>query len=168
MLEQTVSGLRLAALSGQYTGLIRTAADKAYMERCRAMAMHQGLGVAMIFTRDTGHHTSGWWKNPDYERCWHLSLSFFDLCTYEPEQYRSELASSIAHLFFGDDIRYAWVEPPYTDEGKLRGVHHYRVFADEGWQALMPRGEVYGRDSTPSTWKSFSEIHGAAGANFEA
>lgn len=167
LLEDTVIGLRLAALSGTYRGLIRTAADKAYMEHCRATAMYEGLGVAMIFTRDTGHHTSGWWKNPDYERCWHLSLSFFDLPTFSPEQYRHALGASIGRLFFGDDIRFAWVEPPYTAEGKARGVHHYRVFVDEGWKAIMPRGEVYGRDNTPAHWKSFSEIHGPAAEGYE-
>jgi hypothetical protein len=28
------------------------------------------------FPLDIGAHTSGWWKNPDYEACWHLSISY--------------------------------------------------------------------------------------------
>lgn len=34
-------------------------------------------GLMTILTRDIGYHSSGWWKNPDFERCLHLSISFF-------------------------------------------------------------------------------------------
>lgn len=47
-----------------------------YLARCRRVLWDRGVSV--LFTRDTGHHSTGWWKNPDYERCWHLSLGFFD------------------------------------------------------------------------------------------
>ena len=39
------------------------------------------------------------------------------------------------------------------------GVYHYRLFCDEGWQPLKPRGEVYTRDFIEKGWKSFSELH---------
>lgn len=34
------------------------------------------IDAIVIMTRDIGYHTSGWWKNPDYERCFHVSISY--------------------------------------------------------------------------------------------
>ena len=117
-------------------------------------------GVTLIYTRDTGHHSSGWWKNPDYERCRHLSVSFFDPLTMMPDGFKRDRALDWARLMFGDDVSKLWIEPPYTIDGKLRGVHHYRLFCDAGWQPIIPRGEVYSTEFTELGWKSFSEIHG--------
>lgn len=156
--EKIVAALRLAALSGAYSGLIRTPDDEAYFRRCRAVDHHEG--VALIFTRDTGHHMSGWWKNPDYERCFHLSVSFFDPETYQAAPFRHDAARAWARMFFRHDTRWVWVEPPYSPEGRARGVHHYRLFCDAGWQPIKPRGEVYTKEFTEAGWRSFSEIHG--------
>lgn len=93
-----------------------------------AIAQHRPSGSQLIYSRDVGHHTSGWFKNPDYERCRHLSIS------------------------------YLWTEPPFTEQGKRDGVWHFRVFCDQGWQPLMPRGEVYSRELTERGWRSFSEV----------
>jgi len=154
-----VAMMKLAALSGTYGGLLSSAEDRAYMSRCRQLVRREG--VALILTRDIGYHTSGWWKNPDFERCVHLSVSFFDPLTLQPAGFRRDDAAAWARLFFGDDMRKTWVEPPYTAEGKLRGVHHYRLFYDEHWEsAIKPRGEVYSKELTEKGWKSFSELHG--------
>lgn len=40
-----------------------------YIRSCTADD-HQ-TGSRLIYTRDVGHHTSGWFKNPDYEQCLH-------------------------------------------------------------------------------------------------
>lgn len=114
----------------------------------------------MIYTRDAGHHEGGWWKNPDYERCVHLSISFCVNPTDEPLPFDKRQARKIAQAFFGDDVAKAWVEPPCTPEGIASGVHHYRVFCDMLWMPLLPRGEVYDKRDTPADWKSFSELHG--------
>ena len=42
---------------------------------------------------------------------------------------------------------------------KRAEVYHYRLFCDEGWQPIMPRGEVYSTQFTELGWKSFSELH---------
>jgi len=163
-MEKTRAALCAAASTGFYMGLIRDARDKAYIDGCRQVDYRNG--ILLLFSRDVGHHSNGWWKNPDYERCWHLSVSFFDPQTLEPRQFDSRLAWRYARLMFGDDTRWCWIEPPFSAEGKLRGVHHYRVFADEDWQPMKPRGEVYTKDFTEAGWKSFSEIHGAETRNF--
>lgn len=163
-MEKTRAALCAAASTGFYMGLVREARDEAYIARCRQVDYTEG--VVLLFSRDIGHHRSGWWKNPDYERAWHLSVSFFDPKTLEPRQFDSRAAWRYAKLMFGDDAALAWIEPPYSPEGRARGVHHYRVFADEGWRPIKPRGEVYTRDFTEAGWKSFGEIHGADADQF--
>jgi len=123
------------------------------------VAAHMPSGTLLIFTRDSGHHSSGWFKNPDYERCWHLSLSFRDVESGEYLPFREKAAMEWIDLFFGDDKRKLWVEPPAYPEGKQAGVWHYRLFCDEGWQPIKPRGEVYSRELTEAGFKSWSEIH---------
>jgi hypothetical protein len=107
----------------------------------------------LIYTRDTGHHTSGWWKNPDYERCYHLSLSWDD-------GHKTKLAERWARAFFGSNVNLIWIEPPYSAAGKARETWHYRLFCDTGWQPIKPRGEVYDTAWTPADWRSWSDLHG--------
>lgn len=118
------------------------------------------ISARLIYSRDVGHHSSGWWKNPDYERCLHLSISFCENPTDRPIPYMHRQAEKIARAFFGGDASKCWVEPPYSPEGKHADVHHYRLFCDGAWQPFMPKGEVYSSMTTPPDWKSFSEIHG--------
>jgi len=117
----------------------------------------------LLYTRDVGHHSSGWWKNPDYENCYHLSLSFFDSVTGKPAPFRRGEAEVWVRLFFGDDRRLLWCEPPSSALGRDRQVHHYRLFCDPAWKPVKPRGEVYSRTLTEAGWKSFSELHDVGG-----
>lgn len=137
-----------------------SSASRRYMQDCQHY--HGPTECSILFTRDTGHHTSGWWKNPDYERCFHLSLSFvaFEHGRSFRLPFSAKTAEKWARAFFGEDVRSVWVEPPYTDAGKAAGVHHYRLFCDEAWKPAKPRGEVYSTDWTPADWKSFSDVHG--------
>lgn len=118
------------------------------------------LGCSVIYTRDIGHHSSGWWKNPDYERCLHLSLSFREWRTGKPVGYDKKHGQEIAIAFFGNDAAKCWVEPPYSDRGKKLAVYHHRLFCNAGWNPILPKGEVYSKERTPADWKSFSEIYG--------
>lgn len=142
-------------------------------QRLTDLCRHQltfglSLSTTVIFTRDVGHHSGGWWKNPDFERCYHLSLSFYDLMTGVNAGHRKDRSEQIAHAFYGDDVRMCWIEGPYSPEGKTNDVWHYRVFCDPAWQAIKPRGEVYDRTFTEIGWKSFSEIHGIPAADVDA
>lgn len=153
---------RLRAARGIYDGRA-TPAQQEYLRRC--MHYHPPTGAVIIFTRDSGMHSSGWWKNPDYERCLHLSLSFgfYEQGTFHPVPFDRPTAEKWARAFFADNVSLLWIEPPYTPEGKARGVHHYRLFCDPGWQPIKPRGEVYSRRFTPADWKSWSDVHSGTG-----
>ena len=58
------------AKNGTFDGMEMTD----YFENCRWFV--ERYDCIIILTRDVGYHSSGWWKNPDYERCYHLSISF--------------------------------------------------------------------------------------------
>jgi hypothetical protein len=155
-----VAFAKLRATRGIYNGRV----DAVGLTLIRLCSHRYSIGprgsARLIYTRDAGHHSGGWWKNPDYERCLHLSISFCLDPSDHPLPFDKGQAETIARAFFGDDTPKAWVEPPYSPEGKTAGVHHYRLFCDAGWQPILPRGEVYDRADTPAGWKSFSDIHG--------
>jgi hypothetical protein len=88
--------------------------------------------ATIIFTKEEGYHSGGWWKNPDYERCWHLSVSF------KGGNEKKALTNMLTYLF-GEYTRWLWWEPPYSKEGKENDVNHYRLFCDEYWQPIKPR-----------------------------
>jgi len=133
------------------------------LERCSHQYSEplRDLAAIVILKRETGYHSGGWWKNPDYERCWHLSMSQRDPDTWESVPPDMAFFQRLAEAFFGDDVRKTWLEGPYSPEGKRAGVWHYRLFCDEGWNPIKPRGEVYSTEFTEAGWKSFSEIHGS-------
>ena len=142
--DRFVAEARRCAMVGLFTGRPETLWMTQY---CRHELIWGGSPAIAIFTRDTGYHSGGWWKNPDYERCWHLSCSF-------AEGFTRTRGDSLARLVLGpDDVKLAWIEPPLDP---AIGAWHYRVFCDLGWQALKPRGEVYSR-FMPKEWRSFSE-----------
>jgi hypothetical protein len=151
---------RARAQRGFYDGIGNDRNMRLIASCSHLFAITPESSARMIFTRDIGHHSSGWWKNPDYERCFHLSISFCVNPTDEPLPFDRKQAERIARAFFGDDAAKAWVERPYSAQGKHCDVYHYRLFCDAAWHPIVPRREVYSKDDTPPDWKSFSELHG--------
>lgn len=154
MAEVARSMRRQANRMPTYDG-IATPENFLILDRCKAF--HAPTGSLLIYTRDAGMHSSGWWKNPEYERCFHLSLSFVDPISGERAPKNDKLTLAWLEAFYGDDRRYAWAEPPYSPDGKTQEVWHYRIFCDPAWQPIIPRGEVYGRELTEAGWLSFSD-----------
>lgn len=120
----------------------------------------KGIGIRAIFTRDYGHHSGGWFKNPDYERCFHLSLSFRSPDGIILLSQNHKIAKELCQMFYGGNTRLIWIESPFSKDGKLHDVWHYRLFVDYNGQPILPRGEVYSKEFTEIGWKSFSEIYG--------
>mgnify|MGYP001267608207 CR=1 FL=1 len=134
-----------------------TEVDQPYLRYCTAVDWKTGSSI--IFTRDAGMHTCGWWKNPDYERCFHLSLGFFDLETEEYREKDAALTDRWIEEFFGPTKNLLWAEPPFSEGGKEKDIWHYRVFMHEDFATpLLPRGEVYSKTNTPPDWLSFSDL----------
>ena len=143
---------RNRALTGLYDGTVNSSS---YLSYCSHV---HDAGATVIFTRDYGHHACGWWKNSDYERCWHLSLAFFDPETMESAPKDLKETLDWIEVFFGAEASKLWAEPPYSPHGRARDVWHYRLFCDPHWQPIVPRGEVYSTKFTEIGWKSFSEL----------
>lgn len=154
-LEEVVKFHVAQCLKGTFDGRY---AD-AYFQNCRMV--HPFRGITIAFTRDVGYHSSGWWKNPDFERCYHLSISFFDPATLQPRPFDYSTARQIAKAFYTKFTKWVWVESPYSHEGKRLDVWHYRLFCDWAWQPILPRGEVYSTELTEAGWKSFSDVQDA-------
>jgi hypothetical protein len=154
-LEQIAEWMKTCAAGGHYTGIM-TPAAKRYLDHCKAA--HRPSGSILIFTRDAGMHSSGWWKNPDYERCWHLSLSFRDPVTGAVRPRDKQWTRIWIDVIFGPLKTLIWTEPPYYPEGKKSDVYHFRVFFSEDWRSpILPRDEVYTRTHTPADWLSWSD-----------
>lgn len=117
-------------------------------------------GIRICFTRDIEMHTSGWFKNPQFERCRHLSIGFRDPATGLPAPFDRYVAERMARAFFDDETTKIWTETAKSDGGKALGIVHYRVFCDEHWNAIAPVGEVYSRELTEKGWQSWSDQHG--------
>jgi len=129
------------------------------MERCRRLRQEVAITdpemrTNLLLTLDVGYHASGWWRNADYDCCWHLSLSWPTPGALQPsyEPIPRDEINWWATLFFGEYTRWLWHEPggvahdrrshqealPYTN------IEHLRLFVDrESMQPLLPRGEVY-------------------------
>lgn len=168
-LDALVPFARARAQIGVYDGR-GTLANQRLIAYCthHYRNLREGRSASVIYTRDMGHHSGGWWKNPDYEYCLHLSLANADPETGAPAPRDEKFFEQIAVAFFGDDARKAWIEGPYSPEGRAKDVWHYRVFCDQGWSPILPRGEVYARELTEAGWRSFSEIHGTDEAEVDA
>lgn len=119
-----------------------------YFESCKWYS--EKFECIMIFTKESGYHSGGWWKNPEYERCFHLSISF-------PGGKTQTKMNKIINGLFGVHKKMIWAESPYSDEGKKHDVWHYRLFCDISWTPIIPKGEVYSTHLTERGWKSFSE-----------
>lgn len=160
---EIIAKARRIAKLGSYSGFVQTAEQERYMRRCSHLDIERGISI--MFTRSVGMHSCGWWKNPDYERCEHLSISFFEpvgpLFVGVPKRlpYDRQRGAQIAKEFFRENARLLWIEPPYSEAGKRFDIYHYRLFCDPSWSPILPRGEVYSRDNTPAEWRSWSELH---------
>lgn len=137
-----------------------TPSAQRYIQSC--WYYHKPTETAFIFTRECGYHSGGWWKNPEYERCYHLSLRNLAYDGGFPVSlpFNWKMASKWVKAFFGDDASLTWHEGPHTSTGKIEGIHHYRLFCDQSWRPIKPTGEVYSKEWTPAEWQSFSELHG--------
>jgi hypothetical protein len=113
------------------------------------------------------HHSVGWWRNAEYEFCWHLSMAAkavppgCDQATWAAAPFehvpRGE-ARYWAHAVFGEHVDKLWFEPGGTDPRLTREevrahatMWHLRLFLEpqlldvrgEPHVPFIPRGEVY-------------------------
>lgn len=147
---------------------------KRAMEHCQRLDAK--TGASLFFTKDCGHHSSGWFKNPDYDCCYHLSIASIASIASSMPLIRGTISTSVPSLtrrcreqwakaFFDDAINLVWVEPSYSEFGKRCEIYHYRVFVDVSGAPLLPRGEVYTREFTKAGWKSWSDAQLASMAS---
>lgn len=153
--------MKQKALSGWYIGSMETLRLYGAYADTHAVTNPHELAVRLLFTRDRMHHSVGWWRNADYECCWHLSISCWErvkLEVFAPGDTPTYVDIPEAEetywgrLFFGDHARWVWHEPGGTDprlsaEEARTNKHlaHLRLFIDHEppHVPIFPVGEVY-------------------------
>lgn len=162
--RQLAGRMRLFALRGWYIG------DPESLVEYGARAAVQGvtepeLTVSLLLSRDRMHHSVGWWRNAEYEYCWHLSIAA-KACSPDDEAWEAASYEKVPHdevrywafAHFGDELRMSWTEPGGTDP-RLTPEHarrhatmwHIRLFLHpeildpkgQPFHPFMPKGEVY-------------------------
>lgn len=152
-IERFVKQMRRRAESGIWNGK----GNSQYFRDCAEL--HWKTGTSICFTRESGYHSGGWWKNPDYERCYHLSIAFFDPILKKHRTFEPKEAQVWVKVFFGDNHHLLWEESALGANPSIKHeLRHYRLFCDLHWQPILPRGEVYTKHFTEIGWKSFSEL----------
>lgn len=127
-------GMREQALRGWYTGdeatLMRFGAWRDIIART-----NPELRIRLCLTRDKMHHSVGWWRNAEYELCWHLSISAWDRQRRpEPEDIPPEEERYWSFAAFPQNTDKLWHEPGGTDPRltpteKMRHRHFAPFFA---------------------------------------
>ncbi len=122
------------------------------------------LIISLLLSRDKMHHSVGWWRNADYEYCWHLSLAAQPLGDWGGSERNVEIPREDerywARVIFGGHIDKLWHEPGGTDprlttQEKINRapMRHLRLFLEPEsvserlipWTGVpfIPKGEVY-------------------------
>lgn len=154
-LKHWAAGARyIARAHPEYDGDIER--NQWIIERCSHAMLIDGRAVVVILSRDN-LVKMGFWKNTDFARCLHLSISFRYPSTGQPAPWCNATAKRIVAAVFGTDARLTWWEPAYTPEGKFCGVQHWRMFYSPGWwMPINPKGEPYTMN-VPFGWNEWTE-----------
>lgn len=103
--------------------------------------------VSILYTLDRGAHASGWWRNSEYETCFHLSMVGMADGQYSEIAEVERRAWAIA--IFGTEASKCWNEPPASWADRYRTARasvatwHTRLFVDQQLRPIIPTGEVY-------------------------
>lgn len=140
---------------GWYTGDMQSMRRFAQRRDVVGRTEHQ-LMIRLLLTKDRMHHSVGWWRNADYEYCWHLSISAWGRAErgrapVEPEDIPADEERYWSFAFFPEHYDKLWHEPGGTDprltpEEKMRHRHfaHLRLFLHPlTFEPFIPEGEVY-------------------------
>jgi len=151
---------RTKALTGWYIGDLPSLFAHGFSYDTKGRTERE-LNIRLLFTRDKMHHSVGWWRNADFEYCWHLSISAW-AGELEPGRSPRDMGAESEDVpedeerywtfaFFPNDYDKLWHEPGGTDprltpEEKMRHRHfvHLRLFLHPiTMQPFIPEGEVY-------------------------
>lgn len=159
-----VKAMGQECMRGWYTGDLPSLAAYGSERIVRSRVAPAELLVRLQLSRDRMHHSVGWWRNAEYEYCWHLSISAREIDVERAGRIGLELAGRDrlaelpdgeetywGRLFFASHANKVWHEPGGTDprltpeEARInRRIVHLRLFLDpETFEPFIPTGEVY-------------------------
>lgn len=159
--------MRFKARQGWYTGDERSLALYGARRVVRAITEPE-LVMSLLLSRDRRHHSVGWWRNAEYEYCWHLSMAAKAIgppvdqggwAAADFEEIPRGEVKAWTDIIFGEHVDKLWFEPGGIDPRLTREearTHakfwQMRLFLDpelldargEPHVPFIPRGEVYG------------------------
>lgn len=163
--RRLVAGAYEQCESGWYIGTMETLRCYGWGGEIPSRTNPLELWISLRFSRDRMHHSVGWWRNAEYEYCWHLSIGAREAKTMRllraglvppgPDPGFEDIPELErvywARLFFGEHVDKVWHEPGGTDprltpdeRRRHAHLHHLRVFLDpETFEPFIPQGEVY-------------------------
>lgn len=162
--EQIVNACYAKARRGWYLGDLHTLSLYGAVQDLPSRTNPEEVYVRLLFSRDRMHHSVGWWRNAEYEYCWHLSISARPAVDARlaiaglkrgPEVSYVDLPRAEetywGRAFFRENADKVWHEPGGTDPRltlpeahRNRSIVHLRLFLDpETFEPFIPTGEVY-------------------------
>jgi hypothetical protein len=122
-------------------------------ERMSALT-EPGRPTSVMLSFDQGTHASGWWRNSEYDSCFHLSITHLADDGRSLECPTDAEVRAWARAAFPQHYAWTWTEPPLelghavqsTERcgvERLPHVAHVRLFTDRAGIPIFPRGEVY-------------------------
>lgn len=160
--RELVRAMAAKAMTGWFEGTLDSLTAFGATEDLPSRTDPEEIWVRLLLSRDRSHHASGWWRNAEWEYCWHLSIS--SRPAVEARMARVGLAENVGYvdlprdeevywgrLFFGEYASMVWHEPGGTDprltqeeRHRNKAIAHLRVFLDpETFEPFIPSGEVY-------------------------
>ena len=138
--DQTLRRWVARALASPWHGQMPIGAEHQIL--CSALR-EPGRFTRLMLTFDVGYHASGWWKNGDYDRCWHLSVSHPTQFAVETPDEKEVFAW--ARRLWGEHASKCWIEGAASvfDPYRLPNIVNARLFVDEHGEPIKPEGEVY-------------------------
>lgn len=162
---KVVSEMGRECMDGWYTGDTSSLEKNGSARVVPSRVSPDELYVRLQLSRDRMHHSVGWWRNAEYEYCWHLSMSARPIGVERAARAGIVLPPGTntlvalppgeemywGRLFFAEHAHKVWHEPGGTDPSLSRSearansaISHLRLFLDpETFEPFIPTGEVY-------------------------
>jgi len=128
------------------------------IDSCTAIYTQKKQITQLIYTKDIGTPFDSWFKTPDYERCFHLALTYWHT-DWEPKPNNEKETNEWLHLFFDPFTNWVWAENVHGENDKKLDIWHYRLFTDTRWKPITPQGGVYSKLKTELHWLSYSDLN---------
>ena len=145
--------MRMQAFGTPWDGLVNPESNRVLMSCFRRVPgiIDQDALISVALTYDHGYHSSGWWKNSQFDECLHLSISVVGHRKGTGfKSLKAPEAATEAEVKAWLDLVFAPLHPKaliwlWEESGKTTtAIRHFRLFFSKlTREPILPEGEVY-------------------------